>query len=77
MATRVMSSTQTGRKYALSNEWYNTVEAAHFLGISRGTLYNWMSQGIAPAYYQQRRQKRFKKADLVNFLEGNRVEPRR
>lgn len=57
------------------NVGFMTVQqAATFLGISVDTVYSWSMQKRLP-YYKAGRLNRYKKSDLLNFMESLRVEP--
>ena len=49
----------------------NTVEAAKFLALKRGTLEIWRSQGKGPRFLKLGRAVRYRKIDLEEYLEGN------
>jgi len=49
--------------------------ASEFLNKPEGTLANWRWRGYGPAYIRVGRAVRYSEADLVAFLEANRVEP--
>ena len=77
MPTRITRNEENGKKYLFSTEWLNVAEAARYMGLSRGCIYNWIQKGTAPTYYKHRQLIRFKKSDLDKFMEGNRVDPKR
>jgi hypothetical protein len=50
-------------------------EAAEFLGCSVAALRKWRLLGKGPTYIKVERLVRYHKADLLAYLEANRVEP--
>lgn len=50
--------------------WFNSEEAAEFLKIDRGTLLNFVSNGIVP-YYKLGRSNRYLKSELEKMLRTN------
>lgn len=52
------------------------LEAARFLSISPRTLEQWRRKRRGPAYYKVGRLVRYLLADLIQFQEANRIEPR-
>jgi excisionase family DNA binding protein len=52
-----------------SRRYLNTAEAADYLGISKGTLYNLMSAGNIPLVRIGARRIRFDRADLDRWME--------
>jgi excisionase family DNA binding protein len=63
---------QNGQKQR--NEWKSSREAAEYLGISEGTLYRLVDEGLLPAY-RPGRSLRLRTPDLDNYLESVRVRP--
>jgi excisionase family DNA binding protein len=63
------SSDKSGKTSPM--EWLGPSEAAHYLGISIGTLRNWTSNGKVP-YRKIGRLNRYKKQELVDLLNENR-----
>jgi excisionase family DNA binding protein len=53
----------------------NVTEAAHFLAVSPSTLYGWVWQRTIP-FVKLGRALRFHKADLVEYVDRNKVHPR-
>jgi predicted DNA-binding transcriptional regulator AlpA len=52
-------------------------EAAEFLGVSRRTLEGWRLLGLPPVFVRySSRSVRYRKSDLVAFIEHATVEPR-
>lgn len=46
-------------------EWFTVEEAAHYLRVSKRTIYKWSSNGKLPAYLiGDRRHRRYRKNDL-------------
>lgn len=56
-------------------EFLNSRQAAAFLGVSVDTIYSWVFHRSVPHYKLQNKLLRFKKTDLIQFMEGMRVEP--
>ena len=51
------------------DRWMSILEAAKYLGVSRGTLYNYMNDGRLPFYYiKGTNQRRIKKSDMDALL---------
>lgn len=62
-------------KRALRGE-LNTAEAAEFLGVSEASVRRWGDAGLFPMErVGQRRQRRFRQADLAEFLEDGTQQP--
>ena len=54
--------------------YFTPVQAAKFLGVSKYTLQNQRVQRVGPPFIKIRnRLVRYKKADLIAYLEKNRV----
>ncbi len=56
------------------SEFLNVTQAATFLGVSVDTIYSWTMRKTIP-FYKLGRLVRFKKSELMGFIEGKRVEP--
>lgn len=51
------------------DRWLSIPEATKYLGVSRGTLYNYMNDGRLPFYYiKGTNQRRLKKSDMDALL---------
>lgn len=55
------------------SEFLNVQEAAVFLGISVDTIYSWTMRKQIP-HYKLGRLVRFKRSELIAYMEGLRVE---
>ncbi|MBC8365455.1 MAG: helix-turn-helix domain-containing protein [Actinobacteria bacterium] len=55
-------------------EWLNTSAAAEMLGITPRTLYKLVDQGKVPGY-RMGRVIRFQLSDILEAIEGFRIEP--
>jgi predicted site-specific integrase-resolvase len=53
----------------------NDIEAAKILSVSPQTLRNYRHLGRPPVYYKRGRMVRYKLADLLEFMEGGRIDP--
>lgn len=56
------------------SEYLNVNQAATFLGVSNDTIYSWTMRKTIP-HYKLGRLVKFKRSELVQFLEGKKVEP--
>jgi len=52
----------------MEKDFFNTSEAAEYLGISIKTVYHYIHKQVIPYYKVQNRKVYFKKVDLDNFL---------
>lgn len=57
------------------NEYLNVTQAAALLGVSTDTIYSWTMRKTIP-FYKLGRLVRFKKSDLISYMECLRVEPK-
>jgi excisionase family DNA binding protein len=58
------------------SEYFNSVQAAEFLGVSPGTLEAWRCSKRYPIpYLKCGRLVRYKKADLVGWLNSRTIQP--
>lgn len=53
----------------------STKEAAEFIGIKPATLEHWRWENVGPPYLKVGRAVRYRKLDLILWLEGQQVEP--
>jgi excisionase family DNA binding protein len=49
---------------------------AEYLGIPEATLYGWISKGEGPRSYRVGKHRRWKPAEVLEWLEGRASEPR-
>lgn len=57
----------------LSSELMDTKELAELLGLNEMTLYNWRREGKGPPYIRVGRRIRYKRADVDEWLQKERV----
>jgi excisionase family DNA binding protein len=50
-------------------DWLTLGQAAKYLGVAQSTIRKWSDQGRVPAFYTPGGHRRYKRADLDNFLE--------
>jgi excisionase family DNA binding protein len=50
-------------------EWLTLGQAARFLGVAQSTIRKWSDQGRVPAFYTPGGHRRFRRADLQEFVE--------
>lgn len=55
------------------SEYLNVNQAATFLGVSTDTIYSWTMRKFIP-HYKLGRLVKLKRSELIQFLEGKRVE---
>jgi len=63
----------TKREKTVNNEVFTLVEACEYLSISRSSLYKMNMEKIIP-FYKPSRKVYYKKADLDDYLNSNRME---
>lgn len=56
------------------SEYLNVTQAATLLGVSVDTIYSWTMRKTIP-FYKLGRLVRFKKSELMEFIEGKKIEP--
>lgn len=61
---------------ASTSEWLNTAGTAQLLGVTPRTVYTFVNDGSLPGY-RFGRVIRFKRSDVLDFIEGCRIEPGR
>lgn len=57
----------------MEDRWLNVNQAAHHLGISKGTLYQYTHKKLV-THYKLGNRIMFKVSDLDKFMESNKVE---
>ena len=58
-----------GRRAPASEpDWLTLGQAAKFLGVAQSTIRKWSDQGRVPAFYTPGGHRRYRRADLDNFL---------
>jgi excisionase family DNA binding protein len=50
-------------------DWLTLGQAAKYLGVAQSTIRKWSDQGRVPAFYTPGGHRRYRRADLDNFLE--------
>ena len=55
-------------------EFLNVKDAAQFLGVSVDTIYSWTFKRVIP-HYKLGKLVKFKRSELIQYMESNRVEP--
>ncbi len=50
-------------------DWLTVGQAAKYLGVAQSTIRKWSDQGRVPAFYTPGGHRRYRRADLVKFLE--------
>ena len=59
-------------------DWLTLGRAANYLGMAQSTIRKWSDTGRLPAFYTPGGHRRYRRADLDEFIaEGGRVTPRR
>lgn len=58
------------------DSWLNVNEAAEIAGMKINTLYTMCLRRVLPSYKIGEKMRRIKKADLIAWMESNRVEAR-
>jgi excisionase family DNA binding protein len=53
-----------------TDEWLSPVQVAEWLGIPLSTLYSWRHTGTAPPAYRLGKHLRFKRAEVVAWVES-------
>jgi predicted DNA-binding transcriptional regulator AlpA len=64
---------QTKEQRRANPDILHRVDAAEFLGLSHHTLARWTCQGRGPLYVKVGRSVRYRRGDLVKFLEEQTV----
>ena len=67
MAYREPGSGQR-RPAGSDTEWMTLGQAAKYLGVAQSTIRKWSDQGRVPAFYTPGGHRRYRRADLDNFL---------
>ena len=63
---------------ANEQDWLTLGRAANYLGMAQSTIRKWSDTGRLPAFYTPGGHRRYRRADLDDFIaEGGRVTPRR
>jgi len=63
---------------ANEQDWLTLGRAANYLGMAQSTIRKWSDTGRLPAFYTPGGHRRYRRADLDEFIaEGGRVTPRR
>jgi len=58
-----------GRRAQTSDpDWLTLGQAAKYLGVAQSTIRKWSDQGRVPAFYTPGGHRRYRRPDLVNFL---------
>jgi excisionase family DNA binding protein len=52
------------------DEWLDSTAAAEYLGISRGTVHNLVSEGRLPRHGPKGARQRFRRSDLDAYCQG-------
>ena len=66
---------ETAARPSTAPQYVTTDEAARIVGLSRGTLANRRSLGLAPRYYRAHGRVLYDLADLHAFVSAGVVEP--
>ncbi|TML40630.1 MAG: response regulator [Actinobacteria bacterium] len=65
-----------GRRAPTSEpDWLTLGQAAKYLGVAQSTIRKWSDQGRVPAFYTPGGHRRYRRADLDNFLNRSEVSP--
>jgi len=64
-----MSFPGNRRQAAALPEWLTLGQAAKYLGVAQSTMRKWSDVGRVPAFYTPGGHRRYRRADLDNFLE--------
>jgi predicted DNA-binding transcriptional regulator AlpA len=67
--------TNTTTKARIDKDLLNATEAAAFLTMGVQTLADWRSAGVGPRYIKVGRNVRYRRSDLLQWLEMRAVEP--
>jgi excisionase family DNA binding protein len=60
-----------GRRVPDEHEWLTLGQAAAYLGVAQSTIRKWADQGKLPTFKTPGKHRRFKRADLDDFLGGS------
>ena len=60
---------------ATVNDWVGLTEAAKLLGVHPATIRNWADRGLLPSQKTPGGHRRFRRADLMQWQEGQRANP--
>lgn len=66
---KIWNSTMVKSVHSESDKWMTVGEATQYIGVSKASLYTYMSDGRLPFYYiKGSKQRRIKKSDLDALL---------
>jgi predicted DNA-binding transcriptional regulator AlpA len=67
-------TTRERNKHMPEPEFLRTDQAAHFMSMAPGTLYNLRSEGRAPRHIKRGRTVLYRKKDLIDWMEAQAVD---
>ena len=63
-----MSFPATRRTQEIESDWLTLGQAARFLGVAQSTIRKWSDEGKVRAFYTPGGHRRFRRADLEEFI---------
>jgi excisionase family DNA binding protein len=73
MPRRRETGADQGRQGGAGADWLTLGQAASYLGVAQSTVRKWSDGGRLPAFYTPGGHRRFRRADLDDFLGGSRA----
>lgn len=58
-------------------DWLNSYDVADMAGVTPATVRSWVHRGMGPPYYRIVRSVRYRRSEVVEWLESSRHEPNR
>jgi excisionase family DNA binding protein len=67
-----MSFPATRRTEEIESDWLTLGQAARYLGVAQSTIRKWSDEGKVSAFYTPGGHRRFRRADLEEFIARSR-----
>jgi excisionase family DNA binding protein len=74
---RALRVVATAASATTQDSWLTVNEASEIAGMKPNTMYTMCLRRVLPSYKIGEKMRRIKKADLITWMESNRVEARR